>query len=453
MSSNKYRAVFRCISGCDEEYPLDEIVYQCKKCGNLLEVSHDLDTLRNDRSAEEWKALFDSRVATTMWPYGSGVWGKKEWICPEVDNENVVSMFEGNTNLFWAKRFGEMLGMEDLWVKMCGNSHTGSFKDLGMTVLVSMVNEMISRGKRIDAVACASTGDTSAALAAYCAYAGIPSIVFLPSKKISTAQLVQPIANGSIVMSLDTNFDGCMEVVQEITRDNTIYLANSMNSLRIEGQKSISVEMVQQFDWEVPDVVVIPGGNLGNVSALGSGFRMMHELGLIDRKPRIVLAQSQRANPLYLSYLNGFKDFKPIVPEKTLASAIQIGNPVSVEKAIKCLKEFDGIVEQASEDELSDAAALADRTGLYSCPHTGVALAVLIKLVERKEISKKDRTIVISTAHGLKFSEFKVGYHDGALTHVKSTYANKPIEMEPDVGRVREVLERELEKSKQRGSL
>ena len=450
MGNNNYSAVFRCISGCDEEYPLDEIVYQCKKCGNLLEVSHDLDKLRDSRSAEEWKTLFDSRVATTIWPYGSGVWGKKEWICPEVDNENVVSMFEGNTNLFWAKRFGEMLGMDDLWVKMCGNSHTGSFKDLGMTVLVSMVNEMISRGKRIDAVACASTGDTSAALAAYCAYAGIPSIVFLPSKKISTAQLVQPMANDSIVMSLDTNFDGCMEVVREITRDNTIYLANSMNSLRIEGQKSISVEMVQQFDWEVPDVVVIPGGNLGNVSALGSGFKMMYELGLIDRKPRIVLAQSQMANPLYLSYLNGFKDFKPIVPEKTLASAIQIGNPVSVGKAVKCLKEFDGIVEQASEDELSDAAALADRTGMYSCPHTGVALAVLIKLVERKEISPKDRTIVISTAHGLKFSEFKVGYHDGALTHVESTYANKPIELEPDVGRVREVLERELEKRKQR---
>ena len=285
MGNNNYSAVFRCISGCDEEYPLDEIVYQCKKCGNLLEVSHDLDKLRDSRSAEEWKTLFDSRVATTIWPYGSGVWGKKEWICPEVDNENVVSMFEGNTNLFWAKRFGEMLGMDDLWVKMCGNSHTGSFKDLGMTVLVSMVNEMISRGKRIDAVACASTGDTSAALAAYCAYAGIPSIVFLPSKKISTAQLVQPMANDSIVMSLDTNFDGCMEVVQEITRDNTIYLANSMNSLRIEGQKSISVEMVQQFDWEVPDVVVIPGGNLGNVSALGSGFKMMYELKLIDRKP------------------------------------------------------------------------------------------------------------------------------------------------------------------------
>ncbi len=445
MSDSNYKAVFRCIAGCDEEYPLDEIVYRCKKCGALLEVHHDIDRLK-ELSPQKWKELFDSRVGTTQWPYGSGVWSKKEWVCPEVDNENIVSMFEGNTNLFWAKRFGKMIGMDDLWVKMCGNSHTGSFKDLGMTVLVSMVNEMIQRGKPIKAVACASTGDTSAALAAYCAYAGIPSIVFLPRNKISTAQLVQPMSNGSIVMSLDTDFDGCMKIVQEITRDNSIYLANSMNSLRIEGQKSISIEIVQQFDWEVPDVIIIPGGNLGNVSALGNGFEMMLQLGLISKKPRIVLAQAQNANPLYLSYLNGFKEFKPITPKKTLASAIQIGDPVSVRKAIRTLQKFDGIVEQAGEEELSNAAALADQTGMYTCPHTGVALAVLLKLLEKQVISKKDRTVVISTAHGLKFSEFKVGYHEGTLEGVTCKYANRPVELEADADVVREVLFKELDK-------
>lgn len=441
--SREFRAHFRCAAGCDETYPLDEVVYRCKKCGELLEVSHDMEALRS-RSASEWKGLFDSRVGATQWPYGSGVWGKKEFVCPEIDDEAIVSMYEGNTNLFWAKRFGEMLGMKDLWVKMCGNSHTGSFKDLGMTVLVSMVNEMIRRGVRLDAVACASTGDTSAALAAYCAYAGIPSIVFLPSNKISVAQLVQPMANNAIVLSLDTDFDGCMRVVQEVTKNNTIYLANSMNSLRIEGQKSISIEILQQFDWEVPDVVVIPGGNLGNVSALARGFTMMHELGMMDRRPRIVLAQAERANPLYRSFLKGFSDFEPIVPGKTLASAIQIGDPVSVRKAIAALKEYDGIVEQASEEELADAAALADRTGLYACPHTGVALAALIKLVERGEIPRDARTIVISTAHGLKFSEFKIGYHQGSIGGIRSTYANKPIELPPDIDRVNETLAREL---------
>ncbi|MBN1534295.1 MAG: pyridoxal-phosphate dependent enzyme, partial [Spirochaetes bacterium] len=248
---SEFRAVFKCIAGCPGEYPLDEVVYQCRTCGSLLEVQHDIGALAQ-KSPDEWRQLFDGRAGTTQWPYGSGIWSKKEWVIPDIDDENIVSMYEGNTNLFWAKRFGQSLGMKDLWVKMCGNTHTGSFKDLGMTVLVSMVNEAIHRGRKIKAVACASTGDTSAALAAYAAYAGIPSIVILPRNKISTAQLVQPMANGSIVLSLNTDFDGCMRVVREITKDETIYLANSMNSLRIEGQKTISVEVTQQFDWEVP---------------------------------------------------------------------------------------------------------------------------------------------------------------------------------------------------------
>jgi threonine synthase len=441
----KFKAVFKCFEGCDGEYPLDEIIYRCPKCGSLLEVSHDIEALQS-RSAADWKKLMDSRVGTTRWPFGSGVWRQKEWTIPDIDDENVVSMYEGNTNLFWAKRFGKMLGMDDLWVKMCGNSHTGSFKDLGMTVLVSMVNEMIHRGKPIKAVACASTGDTSAALAGYCAYAGIPSIVFLPANKISTAQLVQPMSNGSIVLSLDTDFDGCMKVVQEITKDNSIYLANSMNSLRIEGQKTIAMEIIQQFDWEVPDVVIIPGGNLGNVSALAKGFRMMLDLGMITKKPRIVLAQAEHANPLYESFLTGFDTFSPMTPKKTLASAIQIGDPVSVKKAIRALKDFDGIVEQASEEELADASALADRTGMYTCPHTGVALAVLIKLREKRIISPKDRTIIISTAHGLKFSEFKVGYHESTIPSVTSRYANKAIALPADAGKVRDALENEFAK-------
>jgi len=440
---NNFNAYFRCISGCGETYPLDEVVYKCRKCGNLLEVHHDLEKLRV-KSPREWRELFDSRIGTNRWPYGSGVWNKKEWVIPGMDPENIISMLEGNTNLLWAKRFGEMLGMKDLWIKMCGNSHTGSFKDLGMTVLASMVNEMIHRGKKIKAVACASTGDTSAALTAYASYGGIPTIVFLPRNKISTAQLVQPMSNGALVISLDTDFDGCMRVVQEVTKDNTIYLANSMNSLRIEGQKTISIEMVQQFDWEVPDTIIIPGGNLGNVSALGNGFRMMLDMGLITKKPRLILAQAEKANPLYLSYLKGFSSYEAITPGKTLASAIQIGDPVSVEKAVKSLKDFDGIVEQASEDELANAAALADRTGLFCCPHTGVALAVLMKLLDAGKISKNERTIVISTAHGLKFSEFKIGYHEGTLKEVKSRFMNRPVEMEPDAEQVKKVIDIKL---------
>lgn len=437
------KAVFRCIEGCPGDIALDEVVYSCPKCGSLLEVAHDTQALAK-RSGAEWKALFDARTGTNVWPYGSGVWRYREWVNPEVADDNIVSMYEGNSNLFWAKRFGAELGMKDLWVKMCGNTHTGSFKDLGMTVLVSQVNEMLARGKRIPAVACASTGDTSAALAAYAAYAGIPAIVFLPAGKITTAQLVQPIANNAIVLSLDTDFDGCMKIVQEVTRESGIYLANSMNSLRIEGQKTIAPEVVQQFDWEVPDYVIIPGGNLGNVSALGKGFDMLLDLGLITRKPVIVLAQAENANPLYRAYKNGFENFQPVKAQKTLASAIQIGDPVSVKKAIRALTRYNGIVEQASEDELADAAARADATGMYACPHTAVALAALIKLRAAGTIPAQARTIVVSTAHGLKFSEFKVGYHEKTLEGVNSRHANAPVRLAASTGTVMDALKTEF---------
>jgi threonine synthase len=407
-------------------------------------VEHDIEALKN-RSPAAWIQLFERRTRTTEWPYGSGVWGKKEWVCPEVENENVVSMYEGHTNSFWAERLGKEIGIEDLWVKLCGNSHTGSFKDLGMTVLVSVVRQMISDGKPIRAVACASTGDTSAALAAYGAAAGIPAVVLLPKGKVSTAQLIQPIANGALVLALDTDFDGCMKIVKQITQDPTIYLANSMNALRMEGQKTVAFEIVQQFDWQVPDWIVIPVGNLGNVSALGKGFLMMRDLGLIQKLPRIACAQSARANPLYLSYQTGFEEFKPVKAEKTLASAIQIGNPVSYERAVKVLADFDGVVEQATEDELANAAARADRTGMYACPHTGVALAVLFKLVARGDIRPDDRVVVISTAHGLKFTGFKVGYHEGSLDDVVARHRNPPVELPADYDAVQRAIDQAIQ--------
>jgi threonine synthase len=443
-----YRAWFQCINEkCNEQYPLNKIVYRCKTCDSLLEVKHDMQALAH-RSAKAWMKLFEDRYKSTQWPYGSGIWGKKEWVLPQISDDNIVSLYEGGSNLFWAERFGKLVGVDNLWIKLCGNSHSGSFKDLGMTVLVSQVKQMISEGAPIQAVACASTGDTSAALAVYCAAAGIQSIVLLPKGKISMAQLVQPIANGALVLSLDTDFDGCMRVVREITKDETIYLANSMNSLRIEGQKTVGIEIVQQFDWEVPDVIIIPGGNLGNVSALGSGLLMMRDLGLITKLPRIVVAQAERANPLYRSYLKNFESFEPMEARKTLASAIQIGDPVSVQKAIRTLKQFDGIVMDATEQELSDAAALGDRTGMFNCPHTGVALAAMIKLIKSGKIDRSEHVVVISTAHGLKFTDFKVNYHEGKLGF-PSMYSNKPIEVAANVGAVKEALTNALKKRRE----
>jgi threonine synthase len=350
-------------------------------------------------------------------------------------------MDEGGTNIFWAERYGRTIGIEDLWVKMCGNSHTGSFKDLGMTVLVSVVKQMIADGRSINAVACASTGDTSAALAAYAAAAGIPSIVILPRAKVSPAQLVQPLANGALVLALDTDFDGCMAIVTRLASEGGVYLANSMNSLRLEGQKTLSIEMVQQFDWEVPDVVILPGGNLGNVSAVAAGFDMMLEVGLIAKRPRIVVAQAEAANPLYQAYRSNWA-FEPMKAKPTLATAIQIGNPVSINKAIRALRAYDGIVEQASESELAEAAARADRTGMFNCPHTAVALAALEKIVARGEVKKTDRVIVISTANGLKFSEFKTAYHTNALSGVVPKHANPPVELPNDYDAVRRAIDR-----------
>jgi threonine synthase len=234
--------------------------------------------------------------------------------------------------------------------------------------------------------------------------------------------------------------------VQELCLQHNIYLANSMNSLRVEGQKTVSIELVQQFDWEVPDWVIIPGGNLGNVSALGNGFLLMRELGIISKLPRIACAQAARANPLYLSYQNGFREFHAIQAQPTLASAIQIGNPVSINKAIKTLQTFDGVVEQADEDELANAAALADRTGLFNCPHTGVALAVLFKLVKRGLIGAKQRVVVISTANGLKFPEFKIKYHESRLADVTPQYVNLPLNLPADYQQVQDAVFRALEK-------
>ncbi|HEV3190622.1 MAG TPA: threonine synthase [Polyangiaceae bacterium] len=438
----RYRAVFRCFAGCDGEYPLTQALYRCPTCDGLLEVSHDMDALR-ERSASAWIKLFEDRWMRTQWPYGSGVWGKREWVAPEVSDDSIVSTGEGGTNMYWADRLGREIGLSDLWVKLCGNSHTGSFKDLGMTVLVSVVRQAVNEGKLTTRVlCCASTGDTSASLAAYGAAAGLPVAVLLPHGRVSTAQLVQPLAHGARVFALETDFDGCMAVVKELSRRGLVYLANSMNPLRIEGQKTVSLEIVQQFDWESPDWVILPSGNLGNAAALYAGFRMMLQLGLIARVPRLCIAQAERANPMYRAFIAGKDTVEPIAAGETLASAIQIGNPVSAPRAVAALRAMNGVVEQATEEELADACARADLTGLYACPHTGVALACLFKLRDRGLIEKNQRVVVVSTANGLKFTEFKLAYHERRIAGIDARRANDPIVMPADVDRVADAIAR-----------
>jgi len=359
------------------------------------------------------------------------VWAHHEWVMPWVTRENIVSTGEGRSTLLFARRAGEDLGVPELFVKQCGTSHTGSFKDLGMTVLVSVVNQAKKQGfLNVLAIACASTGDTSAALAAYGALSGLPVCVLLPKGLVSTAQLVQPLAHGSKVFALDTDFDGCMKVVAELAARGSVYLANSMNALRIEGQKTVAFEIAAQLGWEVPDWVVLPSGNLGNASALYAGFAMMKALGVTTAMPRLLVAQAEAANPMARAYASGAKEIAAIKAGETLATAIRIGAPVSGERAMRALREMNGVVLDASEDELADAAARADVRGLYVCPQTAVALAVLKKARAQGHVKEKDRVVLVSTAHGLKFTEMKLGYVEGTLRGVTSRHPNKPIDCE-----------------------
>jgi threonine synthase len=437
-------AEYRCFtSGCDTRHALDEPIYRCDKDGALLDVKHDMVALAQKDGAA-WRALFDARSGSRTWPHQSGVWNKKEWVLPTISDEDIVSLGEGGSPLLHAGALGRDLQLDDMWLKLCGSTHTGSFKDLGMTVLVSQVHSMRRRGIEVPAVGCASTGDTSAALSAYCAFAGIPCVVFLPADKVTLAQLVQPLSNGALVLSLDTDFDGCMDLIRQVVDEYPIYLANSMNSLRLEGQKTVAFEVVQQLDWTVPDWVVVPGGNLGNVYALAKGFSMMRDLGVTDRLPRLVCAQAERANPLYQAFKAGWEHYVPIEAQKTLASAIQIGDPVSIYRAIAALDSHDGLVEQASEIELMDACARADRRGFFACPHTGVALAAVTKLRAAGTIQQHEKVVVISTAHGLKFTDIKVAYHGGGVEGISAHYANPPIALPASIGPVVDTLKAKL---------
>jgi threonine synthase len=434
-----FSASFRCFRGCSGSYPLTQAIYRCPTCDGLLTVQHDMDALAK-QSGEAWRTLFDGRWRATS---ASGVWSKREWVAPEVPDDAIVTAGEGQTPLVtsaWpnspARRLANELGFGELLVKQCGTTHTGSFKDLGMTVLVSVVNQAVRSGAlKVRAIACASTGDTSAALAAYGAAAGLPVVVLLPRGMVSVAQLVQPLSHGARVLALETDFDGCMKVVRELAARGLVYLANSMNPLRIEGQKTVAFEIAQQLGWQAPDWVVIPSGNLGNSAALWAGFSMAKELGVIDRLPRLCIAQAESANPMYLAFQAGRKngEVPAVVAKPTQASAIRIGNPVSAPRAVAALDAMNGVVEQASESELADACARADRSGLYADPHTGVAIACARKLRERGTIKENDRVVIVSTASALKFTEFKLGYHERTLPDVDAALANAPIPLPPDV--------------------
>jgi threonine synthase len=425
----------RCI-GCGRDYPLRDIRYECEACSNILEVSHDLERLKGMRTAPAWRTLFDERLAAVHGPGRSGVWRYHEHVLPDLPAEAIITKPEGNTNLYRSSALEQITSTAEVHIKHEGENPTLSFKDRGMTSGVSYAHHL-----GVGAVACASTGDTSAAMAAYAAQAGgMKGVVVLPKDKVSVEQLSQPIASGCLTLSLPTDFDGCMRLLRDICRRRPLYLLNSVNSIRIEGQKTIGFEILQQLGWQPPDWIVVPVGNAGNISAIGKGLFEWKKLGIIDRVPRLLGAQADSARPLALAHVEGYRRRVRVTADHTSASAIRIGDPVSYDKAVSVVRASGGLFESASEQQIMDAKALVDATGVYICPNSATAVAVFLKSRKAGVIGPEERVVIVATAHGCKFSQSTIDYHSLRLPGVRPARANRIVEVEAEPGAVERLL-------------
>jgi threonine synthase len=425
-----------CIA-CHATYPTDRRSFRCA-CGDLLEVQHDLEAVQ--RAHGDLKERFARRLGTLDpdRPHdASGVWRYRELILPELPEAAIVSLPEGSTPLYRREAVERYVGAREVRIKHEGENPTLSFKDRGMTAGVSWARQI---GATL--VACASTGDTSAAMACYAAAAGLPAAVLLPHEKVSPEQLAQPICYGARVLALETDFDGCMAVVRELTADGRVYLLNSMNPFRIEGQKAIGIEALHQLGWRAPDWFVIPVGNAGNISALGKGLLELQRLGLIDRLPRVAGVQAAAADPLYQAYSEGFTRRVRVTARPTVASAIRIGDPVSFDKARAVVQRLDGVMTEVTDEQALEAMAVVDAAGVHVCPNTAVAVAGARRLCAEGVIAADASMVVIATAHGGKFSGAAVGYHAGpAPAGVARPHRNPPRVIAPTLEAVREALE------------
>ncbi|MFN7944058.1 MAG: threonine synthase [Blastocatellia bacterium] len=391
---------------CQAQFETDARIYTCDRCGGLLDVVYELSSL----AADELKARWDGRLASKAAADQSGVWRFRE-LMPATDDAQPVTMLEGNTQIFAAPRSAEYAGMKRLAFKHLGMNPTGSFKDLGMTTGVTQARRISAKS-----VACASTGNTSASMAAYAARAGMNAVVFIPSGQIALGKLSQALDYGAVVAQIEGDFDDAMRLVREIADEADLYLLNSVNPFRLEGQKATAFEMLQQRDWRIPDRVVVPGGNLGNSSAIAKGFLELREIGVIDRLPKITIIQAEGANPLYQMWQAQADQLSPVKGAATLATAIKIGAPVSWPKALRALQTSGGEVEQVSEQEIADAKAIIGRDGIGCEPASAVTLAGIRKMVAAGSINSDEDVIAILTGHVLKDPDYVVSYHRGELS-------------------------------------
>ena len=414
----------RC-TGCARAIAPQEIGgdFRCGECGDLFEAIypgwHGPKQTRPNPSALRW--LWRERRSSLEAADRSGVWRFREMLPVLRSTDDAVTLGEGNTPLYDMPRAAERLGLTRLRAKHQGMNPTGSFKDTGMTAALS-----VARENGFAWVACASTGNTSAAMAAYAARANLRSLVLLPEGKTAWGKLAQAMDYGSLTLQLRTDFDGCVRVLADVVQRAPIYLLNSVNPYRIEGQKTPALEIAEQMEWEVPDHVIVPGGNLANSSALGKGFLEMKHLGLTSRVPRISVVQAEGANPLVRSMQEfGGEKLEP-VKAHTRASAIRIGNPASWRKAVRVIQQTGGWVEQVSEAEIAVAKAEIGAEGIGCEPASAVTLAGLKKLVEQKKIAPEESVVLLLTGHTLKDPDYTIRFHRGELLTEKERAALEP---------------------------
>jgi threonine synthase len=398
--------------------------FRCPACNGLYEVLYPWSPAPASASPAETSApaavvrlpnpggmrhLWCERRTSSMAIDQSGVWRFRELLPIVSDLNKIVTLNEGNTPLYEMPRCARIAGIDWLLAKHQGMNPTGSFKDTGMTAALSVA---VERG--FQWVACASTGNTSAAMAAYAARAGLRSIVFIPEGKIAWGKLSQSMDYGALTVQLKTDFDGCVRLLLELVRRFPIYLLNSVNPYRLEGQKTPAMEIIEQMEWQVPEHIIVPGGNLANSSALGKGFMEMKHLGLIQRVPKISVIQAEGANPLYRWFNDSNPEMRPVVAE-TRATAIRIGNPASWQKAASVIEATGGWCEQATEQEIALAKAEIGAEGVGCEPASAVTLAGLKKLVAQGRVTPEERVVLILTGHTLKDSQYTIDYHRGEL--------------------------------------
>jgi threonine synthase len=415
---------------CARKYDLERREYRCDACGGLLDLRYIVPPQQNARVLRD---LWHQRKSSTDVRNQSGVWRFRELLPFVPEGYDVITLAEGRTPLLEVPRAGEWAGGVQVSIKHQGNNPTGSFKDLGMTACVTEASILGSR-----VVACASTGNTSASMAAYAVRAGMKALVFIPGGKISSAKLAQAMEFGAIVIEIGENFDESLGILRSLTEELNLYLVNSLNPFRLEGQKTIVCEILEQRGWRVPDYISVPGGNLGNVSAIGKGLAELKAAGLIDKLPRIILTQAEGANPFYRMLASGAKELIPVREPKTEATAIRIGNPVNWKRALHAMQLTNGICESVTDEEIFEAKAALAKDGVGCEPASAASLAGLKKLVAAKKVDRGADVVAILTGHQLKDPEIAL------KRRTEADLAKQRIRVDPTAAALRSALERIL---------